>query len=154
MWYVWCVWNKCDWCVFLFVVVCHSLFLFNPTHPFITCISVFSSILCPCWQTLLLVWTSWGWRRKMIAQSWCPSTPRPVFLLSRYLSPSSQATSVRKICITHRFNELIKEIMVSDTSILTTTESCSGPRPGCCSLLHNYYRLFYIMSNDLLYTSL
>lgn len=59
----------------------------------------------------------------MIVQSWCPSTTRLVSLQSRYLSPSSQATSVRDLYYSHSFNELIKEIIVSDICqfILSTT---------------------------------
>lgn len=59
----------------------------------------------------------------MIVQSWCPSTTRLVPLQSRYLSPSSQATLVRDLYYSHSFNELIKEIIVSDICqfILSTT---------------------------------
>ncbi len=53
-----------------------------------------------------------------------PAEQIPVTIITGYLG--------EKICITHSVNELIKEIMVSDVceSILTTTKSCSGPRPG------------------------
>lgn len=117
--------NTTDVCSLLFMVLSLTRSLSFSVH----CVLIrqISSILCPSWQPLYLVWM-----RRMIVPSWCPSTPRLVLLQIRYLSPSSQATSVRDLYYSHSFNELMKEIIVPCVSL-------SSPQPVyreyCCRSL-------------------